>query len=89
MYVVSYTDDVQTDSGDGLIEIVIGSYSTFTTDGKFGYYVVSTHNKWRTENYCFTTYFNTNDWMQVKTNNPRMKLGKTENVNRLLIKKLD
>ena len=89
MYMVSYTDDIKTDSGIGFIEIVISSYSTFTTDGKFGYYVEATYNKWRTKNYCFMTYFNTNDWMQIKTSNPRMALGKQTNFNRLMIIKLN
>ena len=89
MYMVSYTDDIKTASGSGLLEIVISSYSTFTTDGKFGYYVEPTYNKFGTKNYCFMTYFNTNDWMQIKTSNNRMHLGNRPNFNRLLIKKLD
>ena len=89
IYMVSYTDDIKTDSGSGLLEIVISSYSTFTTDGKFGYYVEPTYSKFRTKNYCFMTYFNTNDWMQIKTSNLRMHLGNRPNFNRLLIKKLD
>ena len=88
-YTVSYTDEIQTDSGEGLLEFVISSYSTFTTDGKFGYVVEANYRRWFTKNYCFTTYFNTNDWMQIKSNNLRMKLGKRLNFNRLLIKKLD
>ena len=35
------------------------------------------------------TYFNTNDWMQIKTSNSRMSLGKQTNFNRLLITKLN
>ena len=89
MYMVSYTDDIKTDSGSGLLEFVISSYNIFTTDGKFGYYIEPTYNRWRTKNHCFMTYFNTNDWMQIKTSNNRMKLGKTANFNCLLIKKLD
>ena len=88
-YMVSYTDEIQTDSGEGLLEFVISSYNTFTTDGKFGYIVEANYKRWFTKNYCFMTYFNTNDWMQIKSNNPRMKLGKRLNFNRLLIKKLD
>ena len=88
MYMVSYTDDIKTDSGSGLLEIVISSY-TFTTDGKFGYYVEPTYNRWRTKNYCFMTYFNVNDWMQIKTSNSRMNLGKQTSFNRLIITKLN
>ena len=89
MYMVSYTDDIKTDSGSGLLEIVISSYNTFTTDGKFGYYIESTYNTWRTKNYCFMSYFSTNDWMQIKTSNNRIHLGKQTNFNRLIITKLD
>ena len=89
MYMVSYTDDIKTDSGSGLLEIVISSYNTFTTDGKFGYYVEPTYGKFRTKNYCFMTYFNTNDWLQIKTSNSRMSLGKQTNFNRLMIIKLN
>ena len=89
LYMVSYTDDIKTDSGEGLLEIVIGSYSTFTTDGKFGYIVEANWHRWKTKNYCFMTYFTANDWMQIKTSNSRMSLGKQTNFNRLIITKLD
>ena len=89
IYSVSYTDDIKTDSGEGLLEIVIGSYSTFTTDGKFGYIVEASYNRWKTKNYCFTTFFTRGDWMQIKTSNPRMHLGKQANFNHLIITKLD
>ena len=89
IYMVSYTDDIQTDSGEGLLEFIISSYSTFTTDGKFSYVVEANYRRWFTKNYCLMTFFNRNDWIQIKTNSNRMKLGKTLNKNRLLIMKLD
>ena len=89
MYMVSDTDDIKTDSGSGLLEIVISSYNTFTTDGKFGYHIEATYNRWRTKNYCFMTYFSANDWMQIKTSNSRMHLGKQANFNRLMMIKLN
>ena len=88
IYMLSYTDDIKTDSGEGLLEFIISSYSTFTTDGKFSYVVEANNSRWETKNYCLMTFFNRNDWIQIKTNSSRMKLGKTLNFNRLLITKL-
>ena len=90
MYMVSYTDDIKTDSStSGLLEVVISSYNTFTTDGKFGYYIEETYNRWRTKNYCFMAYFSANDWMQIKTNTSLIKLGKQANFNKLMMIKLN
>ena len=89
MYMVSYTDDVKTDSSSGLLEVVLSSYNVFTTDGKIGYYIEETYHKWRTKNYCFMVYFNANDWMQIKTSNSRIHLGKQANFNRLMMVKVD
>ena len=90
MYMVSYTDDIKTDSStSGLLEVVISSYNTFTTDGKFGYYIEETYSKWRTKNYCFMAYFTGGDWMQIKTNTSLIKLCKQTNFNKLMMIKMD
>ena len=89
MYIVSYTDGIKADNSFGWLEVVLSSFSAYTTDGKISFIINNTNNSWKTMNYSFTAYFNANTWMQIRTTNSLISLGERADYNRLLMVKMD
>ena len=89
MYMVSYTDGVKADNAFGWLEVILSSFSAYTTDGKIRFVINNTNNNLQTMNYSFMLYFNANTWMQIKTSNSLINLGQRANYNRLMMVKMD
>ena len=89
MYMITYIGGVKTDNVFGYLEVVLSSFSAYTTDGKMRFVINNTNNSWMTMNYCFMVYFNANTWMQIKTSNSLISLGQRADYNRLLMVKVD
>ena len=89
MYMVTYIDGVKADNTSGFLEVVLPTFSAFTTDGKMSFVINNTNNSWTTMNFCFMVYFNANTWMQIRTSTPNIRLGERVDYNRLMMMKLD
>ena len=89
MYMVSYTDGVKTDNTFGFLDVILSSFSAFTSDGKMSFVIQNTNNRWKTMNFSFMVYFNANTWMQIRTTNSLISLGQRPDYNRLLMVKMD